>query len=221
PVTGQRLLLTGAGGGGFAVYGLDDPAAPQPLYAGALEGAVGWHDQVLIPHLVDGRVLLLLAGETLLGPGDLTGQEGNQLPDAVAVVDLTDPAKPALLGTWRPPMDPRAPWSGYQFSIHEMAATPTGQVAISWYHAGVWVIDVSTQERQAKPVALAAYQPHEALTAFPPATIAYAVPPVPEVPFVWSAGWTRDGHLVVPDMHTGLYVLKPAWGLHPALDSGQ
>jgi hypothetical protein len=38
---------------------------------------------------------------------------------------------------------------------------------------------------------------------------------------VWGAGWTADGHLVVPDMHTGVYVLEPEWGLHPALDSGQ
>jgi len=49
----------------------------------------------------------------------------------------------------------------------------------------------------------------------------FAQTPVPYVPFVWASGWTSDGYLVVPDMHTGVYVLKPEWGLHPALDSGQ
>ena len=28
----------------------------------------------------------------------------------------------------------------YLYSVHEIAATPTGQVAIAWYHGGVWVL---------------------------------------------------------------------------------
>ena len=111
------------------------------------------------------------------------------------------------------------PWASYLYSVHEMAATPTGQISIAWYHAGAWVIDVSTQTRQGGPVTLAAFPPHEELAAFPPAMFVQV--PLPYVPFVWSAGWDSRGYLVVPDMHTGLYVLEPSWGLHPAVDTGQ
>ena len=125
---------------------------------------------------------------------------------------------PVLLSKWQPPFRPLAPWAGYMFSVHEMAGTPTGQLAIAWYHAGVWVIDLSTRERQESPVTLAAYQPHEELVAVP---TVFAENAVPLVPNVWGAGWTTAGHLVVPDMHTGVYVLEPAWGLHPTLGGGQ
>ena len=137
---------------------------------------------------------------------------------AISVVDLTDPVKPTLVGKWQPPFRPIAPWAEYAFSAHEMAATPTGQIASAWYHGGIWVFDVSTQERQGGPPTLAAYQPHGDINVVPST---FAQTPLPYVPFVWAAGWTADGYLVVPDMHTGVYVLKPEWGLHPAQESGQ
>jgi hypothetical protein len=211
PVTGDWLLFTGTGE--LAIYDVDDPTAPEVVFEGTGdEGWEGWHDQVLVPGLVDGRAVLLLAGESFLGTG------GEALPDVISVVDVTDPAAPVLLGQWQPPFRPLAPWASYLFSVHEMAATPTGQVAIAWYHAGVWVIDVSTEARMGGPATLAAYQPHEGLNVLPST---YFQTPVPYVPMVWAVGWTADGHLVVPDMHTGVYVLEPAWGLRPALDSGQ
>jgi hypothetical protein len=211
PVTGDWLLFVGTGE--LTIWNVNNPADPQLVYEP--EGEVpwtGWHDQTLVPGLVDGKAILLLAGESGVGTG------GEALPDVVSVVDVTDPTRPELLSQWQPPFRPLVPWAEYAFSIHEMAATPTGQVAIAWYHAGVWVIDVSTQDRQGGPVTLAAYQPHEGIDVLPST---FAQTPVPYVPMVWGAGWTADGHLVVPDMHTGVYVLEPEWGLHPALDSGQ
>lgn len=211
PLTGEWLLLTGTGE--LSVYSVANPAEPLLLFEGqGDEGWEGWHDQVLVPGVVDGRVILLLAGESGVGTG------GEVLPDAVDVVDFTDPTNPVLLGSWQPPFRPLMPWAEYAWSIHEMAATPTGQVAVAWYHAGVWVIDVSTQERQSGPATLAVYQPHEDLNVVPST---FAQTPVPYVPMVWGAGWTQKGHLVVPDMHSGVYILEPEWGLHPALDSGQ
>jgi hypothetical protein len=112
----------------------------------------------------------------------------------------------------------QVPWVSYYFSAHEMAATPTGQIAVAWYHGGLWVIDVSTEERMAQPAILAAFQPHEILNDVP-STFVQTV--VPAVPFVWGAGWDARGYLIVPDMHTGVYVMEPEWGLHPALASGQ
>jgi hypothetical protein len=211
PLTKDWLLFTGTGE--LAIYNVNDPAEPQVVFEGTgNEGWTGWHDQVLVPGLVDGRAILLLSGESFVGTG------GEALPDIVSVVDLTDAANPVLLSQWQPPFAPVVPWASYMYSVHEMAATPTGQVAIAWYHAGVWVLDVSTQARQGGPVTLAVYQPHEEIDVVPST---FVQTPLPYIPMVWGAGWSRTGHLVVPDMHTGVYVLEPAWGLHPSLDSGQ
>lgn len=213
PISQDWLLFTGTGE--LAIYNVNDPAHPEIVFEGdGTEGWTGWHDQVLVPGVVDGKAILVLSGESFVGaPG------AEALPDVVSVVDVTNPATPVLLGQWQPPFTPLTPWASYLYSVHEMAATPTGQVAIAWYHAGVWVIDVSTQTRQGGPVTLAVYQPHEDLTAIPPAMFVQV--PLPYVPFVWGAGWDSRGYLVVPDMHTGVYLLEPSWGLHPALDSGQ
>ena len=209
PVTGDWLLFTGTGQ--LAIYNVNDPANPVPVYEAPKEpDFIGWHEQTLVPGLVDGRVVLALGGETFRSVGGV--------PDQVDFLDVTDPANPVKLSTWKPPFQPRLPWAGYLYSVHEMAATPTGQVAVSWYHAGVWVLDVSTKERQAEPVTLAAYLPNEQVSVTPST---FAQTAVPYVPFVWGAGWDDRGYLVVPDMHTGLYVLEPGWGLHPAIDGGQ
>ncbi|MEK6985061.1 MAG: hypothetical protein AABX89_01590 [Candidatus Thermoplasmatota archaeon] len=217
PTTGQWLLLTGTGE--LSIYNVDNPADPQMLFEGTSDmGWTGWHEQTVVPQLVDGKFVVVLAGESFVGTGDLTGAEGSSLPDTIFIADITDPANPTLLGSWQPPLDPRLPWVSYLYSVHEIAATPTGQVAIAWYHGGVWVLDISTEERQISPVTLAVFQPHEEMTALPPSTFAQV--PVPVVPFVWGTGWHRSGHLIVPDMHTGLYVLEPAWGLHPGGEGG-
>ena len=209
PLTGDWLLFTGTGQ--TSIWNVNNPVEPVQIYEGTgSEGWTGWHEQTLIPGVVDGRVLLALAGETFASPSGV--------PDKVFIVDVTDPTNPTLLSEWQPPFQSQIPWASYLYSVHEMAATPTGQLAISWYHAGVWVIDLSTKERQEAPVALAAYLPNLVPDVLPSTFVQTAVP---VVPFVWGAGWDARGYLVVPDMHTGVYVLEPSWGLVPAIDGGQ
>ena len=209
PVSGDWLLFTGTGQ--LAIYNVNDPTDPELLFEGkGDEGWVGWHEQTLVPGVVDGRVVLVAAGETFASPSGV--------PDKVFFLDVTDPTKPTKLSEWSPPFKSALPWAGYLYSVHEIAATPTGQVAVAWYHAGVWVLDVSTKERQEAPATLAAYLPNKLPNVVPSTFIQTAVP---AVPFVWGAGWDSRGYLVVPDMHTGLYVMEPEWGLVPAIDGGQ
>ena len=137
--------------------------------------------------------------------------------DRVGLIDVTDPAKPEALGTWKPPFAPRLPWASYMYSIHEMAATPQGQLAVSWYHGGVWVIDISNETRLKEPVTVAAYMPSKPINVLPST---FFQTPAPLVPFVWSAAWDARGYLLIPDMHTGVYVLEPAWGLRDVVDGG-
>ncbi|HWG90826.1 MAG TPA: hypothetical protein VNZ52_08275 [Candidatus Thermoplasmatota archaeon] len=210
PVTGDWLLYTGTEE--LAIWNVNNPADPQAVFEGGVEGVVGWHEQTVIPGLIEGRYLIALAGESFAGAAGV--------PDEVSFVDITDPANPVPLGTWAPPFaaNTKVPWVSYLYSAHEIAATPQGQVAISWYHGGVWVVDVSTLERAKAPVTLAAYLPNKLMNVQPST---FAQTPMPVVPFVWGAGWDHRGYLVIPDMHTGVYVLEPEWGLRPALDSGQ
>lgn len=226
PVTGDWLLITGTGN--LVMYNVNDPTAPEIVYeAPEDEGYespwVGWHDQVLVPQLVDGRAILVLAGESSCAtpvavPQVCSREMQERIPDIISVVDVTNPVEPVLLSQWQPPFTTRVPWNSYLWSVHEMAATPQGQIAIAWYHAGVWVLDVSTKERQADPPVIAAYQPNKDLNVVPST---FVQTPVPYVPFVWSVAWDKEGYLLIPDMHTGLYIMKPDWGLHPALDTGQ
>lgn len=215
PITGDWLLVVGTAE--MTIWNVNDPADPQLVYEPADNETVpweGWHDQVVVPGVVDGRVIMLLAGET----GVHTGSGEAPPPDVVSIVDITNPVQPVLASKWSPPFTVPLPYASYLYSVHEMAATPTGQVVIAWYHAGVWVIDVSTRDRQADAALLAAYQPHNDMDIVPST---FAQTPLPYIPFVWSAAWTDEGRLVVPDMHTGVYVLEPAWGLHAAYDGGQ
>lgn len=208
PITHDWLLYTGTGE--LAIYNINNPAEPETvLEAGAWTGGVGWHDQVPFPAVVDGRVLLALAGENFASP--------QGVPGVITIADITDPANPAKLSEWHAPWEGMVPWGSYTYSEHEMAATPQGQLATSWYHGGVWVLDLSTKERQENPVTVAAYQPHEEINVTPST---FAQTPVPQVPFVWSAAWDQRGYLVIPDMHTGVYVMEPDWGLIPMRDGG-
>lgn len=212
PLTGDWLLFTGTGE--LSIYNVNDPTNPEPLFLGAeapdMVNWVGWHEQTLVPGMVDGKAVLVVGGESFVSP--------QGIPDKVGFVDVTDPRNPTLLSEWAPPFTSATPWVSYLYSVHEIAATPTGQVAISWYHAGVWVLDVSTAERQAEPATLAAYLPNAMMDALP---ALFVQTPQPVVPFVWGAGWDARGYLIVPDMYTGLYVLEPDYGLRPAIDGGQ
>lgn len=210
PLTGDWLLITGRSGS-FVIYNINNPYEPEVVLEPGKFASDGWHEQVMFPQLVDGRALLAVAGESFVGAP--AGAAWSQ----ITFVDITDPANPVTLSQWRPPFSPMLPWASYLYSVHEGAATPQGQFAIGWYHAGVWVIDVSTQERQANPVVVAAYQPHEIITAVPST---FVQTPIPYVPFVWSTAWDQRGYLVVPDMHTGVYLLEPSWGLIPMIDGG-
>jgi hypothetical protein len=200
PKTGQELLFTGAKD--LTIYDVSTPS--NPTVVGAVDpqelpdGVTAWHEQSPAPAMVDGRWVLVGAGE----------QSGG-LPGPVGVFDITDPSNITLVGTWKLPGGPYTEQGSYKFSNHNVHVSETGQVALSMYHAGVWAFDVSTEERMEEPETLAAYQPHKPRLA-PPMITPYGS--FNNVPYVWGAQWHSSGHLVVPDMNTGLYVLEPTFG---------
>lgn len=215
PITGDWLLYTGATeDSSLAIYEVNDPTNPQVVVNGGVEGAVAWHEQTVSPTVIDGRVLAIGAGETFSSTGDVGGDERQY----ASVIDVTDPTSPELLGTWQLPVDMQLPYANYRYSAHNIDITPHGQVAMAWYHGGIWVFDVSTQERQEDPATLGFYQPHELWSPVLPASffqLDHAM-----VPVVWGGMWTEEGRLVLGDLYTGLYVLEPEWGLLPGATGG-
>lgn len=210
PLTGQMLLYTGSGSY-MSIWDVSDPFAP--VLVGNVEAAEGesmppmWHEQTPLPCVVDGRHLTIGAGES-----------GGGVAQPVAVVDTTDPTAPRYLGQWQLPDAPDlTSQMSYRFSLHNIDANCDGQVAIGHYHAGVWVFDVSTKERQENPVTLAYYQPGERAISggwSPINSAALGAFVSADVPNVWTAMWSDDGKtLLVPDMSTGLYALAPTWTL--------
>lgn len=145
-----------------------------------------WHEQSPAPAMIDGRWVLVGAGENMLG-----------LAEPYSVFDITDPSSPQLVGDWT---IPGAPWESrgfYIFSPHNIAVREDGRVAVANYHAGVWVFDISTQERQAEPVTLGYDMPAEVSP--------LVARSLPYAPYVWGGEWLETGELVTADLNSGLY----------------
>ena len=186
PLTG-RTYIYGANGGVF-ITDITDPANPELITTFQDPELVSYHQVVPSDVLIGGRHYTISATETQ-GP-----------PVKFSVLDTSDPYAPVLVGEWILPAAVQGTGGAYRFSPHNLDFDH-GRVYIGHYHAGVWVIDLSSPERAAAPVALGFYQPHRQ-EAFVPRT-----PMGADVPAVWAALRHTDGHVYAVDVNTGLYVL--------------
>lgn len=114
----------------------------------------------------------------------------------ITFVDSTDPTAPKKISWWSlPQQDPPLGVTDLDFSPHNFD-TWDGKLAVAHYHAGVWVVDLSTPENLAHPKEVGFY-----MTAKPRADSPRTQPDA------WSVV-ARDGLLYVSDEATGLYVLR-------------
>ena len=86
-------------------------------------------------------------------------------------------------------------WSTHNFDVDH------GRIIMGHYHAGVWIIDISSQTNAYAPVTMAYYQPHKAPLFVPRTPLGI------DVPAVWSAV-QHDGLIYAGDVNSGLYVLR-------------
>ena len=198
PITGQTIIY-GAEGGGVVLTDISDPANPQVIVEYQDEQLVAYHQVVPSDVLIDGRHYTISATET------------QDAPIKFSILDTTDPTAPEYAGEWILPAPVTGAGGLYRFSPHNLDFDH-GRIYIGHYHAGVWVIDVSSTERVAHPVTLGFYQPHRQ-EAFVPRT-----PLGADVPAVWAAIRHTDGHIYAVDVNTGLYVLDYT-GLPSPLES--
>ena len=80
------------------------------------------------------------------------------------------------------------------FSLHNFQIVD-GKVYIAMGHGGVWVVDISTPEKQSNPVPLGSYYPHEPRRDGE----SYSIYP-------WDVV-VHDGYMLTAEGNTGLYVL--------------
>lgn len=195
PVTGRTYLYSGAGQG-VVIYDYEDPENPfqvgewQPEEGARTEA---WHRQATVDQLVDGKALLIAAGENC--------SDGKTEP--YAVFDITDPANPLFLAEWELPGKPEAKGANLcTFSPHELSVFD-GYVASGNYHAGVWLFDVGSAERMMAPATLGYFIPDVEPVGPRAGTL-----PFPWAPFVWGAFFDERGYVLTADAGSGLYILK-------------
>lgn len=197
PITGARMLVTGTGASGTAFIDISDPENPVTIgvYEPDNESFEGWHRQWPLAKLVDGKALMVVAGE----------QCGNGKSLPYNVLDWSDPAAPVQLGSWIIPGEPEIEEPGQLCSMnsHEFNEY-NGYIASGNYHAGIWVFDVGTPERALAPATIGYYEPSED----PRAYGGVRNTPFAWSPDVWSAAFDDRGYVVAADWYSGFYVLK-------------
>lgn len=198
PISGKTLLFSGAGQG-MVIYDYDDPENPelisewQPEPGTRLEG---WHRQATVDQLVDGRAIMIAAGENC----------GDGKTEPYTVLDITDLNDIKTLGSWELPGMPENPSYAANlctFSPHEFSVFD-GYVVSGNYHAGIWVFDVGTLERAAAPPTLGYYLPDKE----PALNGDIQGYQFPWQPFVWGAFFDDRGYVLAADASSGLYILK-------------
>lgn len=202
PITGQHIAYISHWDGGAVTVDVSLPQAPQMLDANTQRepsGALAIHWFAPEPHpREDGRLIAWSAPEI----GALDTDAG-----AVRAYDVTDPAQVDQIGSWLLPGEVWIP-SAYIFSGHIIIPDmDRGLLAVSHYHAGVWILDITDPE---DPRSLGFYLPHTDPEDPYDGPIWWKKPnfnPAGFMPNVYQARW-HDDLLFVTERGTGLYVLE-------------
>lgn len=190
PMTGQTLLYGAAGG--VIITDISDPSSPEVI------GTVPNGPELAAYHLIVPSDVLIGGRHYTVSGTETT--EGS--PPFLTILDTTDPRDPTIVSTWQTPFDEDLYMPGpYRWATHNFDVDH-GRIILGHYHAGVWVIDISSPENVAAPVTLGFYQPNE-LPIFVPRT-----PLGIDIPAVWTALQHTDGYIYASDVNTGLYVLE-------------
>ncbi len=187
PLTGMWIALTGAERA-MTIYNVEDPANPTVLatWVPTDDKFTGWHRQWPVTEPVDGRALMLVAGE-----------ESASQPTWYTVLDFTEPDDVKELGHWTIPV-PEGAATQHEFEQWD------GYFATANYHSGLWLIDIGSLARALAPVTIGYYLPHED----PFAHGGVAPPAGASIPNVWGAAFDDRGLVYTADRTSGLYVLS-------------
>lgn len=192
-------MICACGGHGVTLVDVNDPAMPVEL--GLWQDHDDLYVHTVMPALVDGRRIVVAIPETFSA----------EFQQPLWVIDASDPASMETIGTWRLPGPDLTYDSGYRFSTHNINILDN-KVYLAHFHAGVWVLDISTPEKLAQPEAighfLAGYDGELGQSLG-----------IAAMPLVWEV-IPAKGHLFVADIGSGLYVLDPEFEVPDGLPYG-
>ena len=152
PLTGAPTLFVSFWNLGLRIVDVSIPAVPIEVGFWDGAGAEGYRGNfhTAMAFESEGRRIAVAIPE---GPD----------PPAIFILDATDFANPILLSEWSalPSFtDSTGSSQAGAFSLHNFQIVD-GKIYIAMGHGGIWVIDVSTPEKQAAPEAVGSYYPHE------------------------------------------------------------
>jgi hypothetical protein len=201
PVTGADIAYLADGRNGIIVLNVDDPSQPEKIGAWSDWDLVGGpaashyiHETMPIEGTWDGKHYTFMGEECTSHP------EGTPTC-LIYAMDTTEPSKPTMVGAWTLPFDSGV-WAYPGFSVHYMAIV-NRTLFVSAFHAGVWAVDVSSEENLRAMPTIGVFLPDK-------------VPPqgflkdhnYHRSPATADVIATGDGNLVTFDETSGVYVLK-------------
>lgn len=204
PILGAPILYAANGGSDFVAWDVTDPASPQQLG----EWAIPDRDDKYYVHtgavtIIDGRRIAVVTSEDWL-----------DYPSALWVLDATDFGFVETLSNWSAPGEHAA--DGLRYSMHNPRFLGSTLV-VTYYHGGVWALDLSTAANRLAPPVIGQFMPSESngWTPAPPRTGAVAdrlcgVFNLGDAPVAFDVE-AGDGVVYVGDLPTGLYTIKPTW----------
>jgi hypothetical protein len=151
PLNGKPTLFVSFWNLGLRVVDVSIPEVPLEIGFWDGAGATGYRGNfhTAMAFASEGRRIAVAIPE---GPD----------PPAVFILDATDIAHPKLLSEWSalPSFtDKEGVSQAGSFSLHNFQIVQ-GKLYICMGHGGIWVLDISTPEKQSAPEALGSYYPH-------------------------------------------------------------
>lgn len=205
PLLDKPLLYAANGAAGFTIHDVSDPASPKQVAEWNIpdrkEGMYYIHTGAV--SVIDGRRIVVV-----------TTEDWEDYPSALWVLDATDLGAIETLSNWSAPGNHPAKHGMY--SMHNPRFHGSVLV-LTYYHGGVWALDLSTHEKRLAPPVVGQYMPGETDGGRPvtPATYAATDRVCPHLTFGLAPlsfdVESGDGVVYVADLHTGLYTLRPSW----------
>lgn len=200
PIEGKPFLYSAQGGAGFEVYDVSNPAAPQKVAAWNIpDRGDRYYVHQSAVQFIDGKRILVVESE-----------DWEDYASPLWVIDATDLGDMQLLGNWTNPGNHAA--EGLRYSMHNPIFVGSTLI-VSHYHGGVWALDLSTPEKQARPEVTGVFLPGEP-GGKPTKPIGYTLLSatgrsfnVLDTPYTMDVE-THEGYVYVADLHTGLYTIK-------------
>lgn len=182
---------------GLTIVDITNPTVPQELSKWVPKDAHSpYYVHTVHVDWVDGKRIIAVGSEVF-------ENRHTETPSPVWFLDGTDLKKPQLVSTWINPGGHGA--QGLLFSAHDLRIE-NGRVYLSHYHAGIWVLDISTAENLTAPKTLGYYAAGQD-NGWRPGERCCIGFNLGAIPLFFDVE-VKDGIAYGACMYTGIYVLK-------------